>query len=1101
MAHQHASEAFGCGPGAGRTLWRVPACRSCGEDVGQKARFCPACGEAVQTAATPREERKVVSILFVDLVGSTAAADGTDPELVRDVLRAYHARVKEELEQFGATVEKFIGDAVMAVFGAPYAHADDADRAVRAGLRALEAVPSLPTPTGVPLAARAAVATGEAVVSVKADARSGEALAMGDVVNTAARLQSAAPEHGLVVDEVTMRATRRTVRYRKIDPVLAKGKADPVVVWLAEEVSSPSSEPRRGPAPLVGRGVELSCLVTAWERVGEQRRPCLVAVIGTAGAGKSRLLQEFAATVDGGLVIGRCVPYEQSDVYGAFAQQLKRLAGIADSDDRAVALAKLDKLVERVVPEPEQAEVGRCAAVLLASVSEEPVVGESTVLLYSFRRLLESVASERPTVFVFEDVHWAETAEYDLIRYLAQYVRDVPAMFVVLARPDLIEAHPDWGSGLLSYSAVSLEPLADTDARVIVRAVAGDDLPADVIERLVETGAGNPLFLEELAIAVVERAGSSDDLPTNIRAAIASRIDGLPTDARATLLTASVTGRSFWVGAVSACMGTGDVRAALDVLEQRDLVRRQPTSSVPGDVEYRFKHALIRDVAYATLPRGERARSHAAVATYLVERVGDNDELAWLLAHHYEHAGNAPNAIRYLIAAADRASAALAHAECVALLDRAERLASTDFDRLRIRLLRGRALTRFGDHDGGYEILRDLLPSLDGEDLLEALLDHASCCHWTERTDETIRASDRALELARQLGREDAVAPALARLSQGHAMRGAEGDLAQAISIGEEALSRWAPGVRTEDRADHEHLLGDQYYWAGNYDRALVLCRQARSTAVDDPASVEAWFRGTGMEAMFLASLGRYEEALTKFDALFAIAKDVGQPRRVYTNYSTLLFRELFDIAEARERSEWVLDGYPQSSFHMPWMNAEADLLHVDVLAGDWGAAMTRWERFYPLVTETPAWERWLLGTKLETFRAEIALHAEDAETAVEWGNRALASIRSSSRVKYEPVAHDVLGRALARLGRSDEARQHLETAVDLADKLGNPHARLLTHAHAAQVHYKLGADDAAAAHHRIAAEVVARVAAELGPERAEQYCRAVPLPSVGDYR
>jgi tetratricopeptide (TPR) repeat protein len=309
------------------------------------------------------------------------------------------------------------------------------------------------------------------------------------------------------------------------------------------------------------------------------------------------------------------------------------------------------------------------------------------------------------------------------------------------------------------------------------------------------------------------------------------------------------------------------------------------------------------------------------------------------------------------------------------------------------------------------------------------------------------------------------------------------------------------PDVRREDLAEHQHMLGDDYYWAGDYARSLSLARAARDTATGDPTSAEAMLRGTGMEAMVLAGLGQYDEALTKFDAVLALADEMGRPRRVMTNYSTLLFRELFDLREAGERSEWVLDGFPRTSFHMPWMNAEADLIHVAVLAAEWGAAQARWDRLYPQVIETPAWERWLLGGKLATFRAEIALATGDLAAAAEWGAKAAESGKSSGRVKYELAARDVLGRALSRLGRADESRQHLIAATDAADRLGNPHGRLLVHAHAALTLYAIGDDDAAATHHAAAQRVVEQVAAGLRADRAEAFRAAAPLPSLGDYR
>jgi class 3 adenylate cyclase/tetratricopeptide (TPR) repeat protein len=1085
----------------------VGACAGCGEALSEGARFCPSCGTPLGEQSPPREERKVVSILFVDLVGFTSTADRADPELVRDLLRAYHARVRGELERFGGTVEKFIGDAVMAVFGAPLAHDDDAERAVRAGLEALTGVAELPAPSGGTLSARAAVATGEAVVAM-ADTRRGEALAMGDVVNTASRLQAAAPIGRLVVDDETRRATRRTVHYSRLDPVLAKGKANPVAAWAADGFIDASGVPPLGSGPLVGREDELEQLHGTWRRVSRRRRPQLVAVVGAAGTGKSRLVQEFTTGVDARVVTGRCVPYEHSAAYGAFAQQLRHLAGIDEADEAGTALAKLDALLTRLLPAAEVPEVRRCAATLFAVAPAEPAAGETAVLLYAYRRLVEAAALEQPMVLVFEDVHWAGPAEYELIRYLAQFVREVPVMVLTLARPELLETHPDWGAGLLAYTALPLEPLSDDAAAAVIQASAGRSLAPDVVSRLVIAGAGNPLFLEELAISLAEGIGTSEDIPTSVRAAIAARVDALPPAARSVLLAASVVGRTFWAGAIRSATGdehdgvdAHDTGETLALLEARDLVRRQPASELPGDVAYRFKHALIRDVCYATLPRGDRARAHAATARYLEERRAGSSELAWLLAHHHEIAGDTEAAIRYLLVAADRTQAVLAEQETVALLDRAEQLATDDTTRTRIRHARGHALTRFENYDDGHATLEAVLSELEGDALLDALLDFARCCHWTERTADTIAISERALHLARELGREDAAAAALARLSQGYAMRGESGDLAHALELGEQALADWPHDVRNDDRAEHEHLLGDQHYWAGNLDRALTLARAARQTAVDDPGSAEAQLRGAGMEALLLAGLGRYQDALTTFDNALALAENMGRPRRVMTNYSTLPFRELFDLEQARARSEWVLDGIPRSSFHMPWMNAAADLVHVEVLARDWGAARVRWESLYPEVIETPAWERWLLGTKLATFRADIALHERDLASAVTWAELALTSSRSSGRVKYELHAHDVLGRALAALGSPDQARRHLAKATTMADHGRNPHARLLTHAHAARVLYDLGDDDAAATHHRVAVQVVDDVTAGLPAQRAAAYRAAAPLPVEGDYR
>ena len=597
-------------------------------------------------------------------LGTPARSDQADPEDVRDVLRSTHADVKEQIERFGGIVEKFIGDAVMAVFGAPHAYGDDAERAVRAGLRAVAAVHAVEVAgrRGA-LSARAAVATGEAVVNVD-DARSaGDALAMGDVVNTASRLQSAAPVGAVVVDAATFQASRRNLRFEVREPVVAKGKADPIPVWQAMAVAGSPWGRTPGGGPMIGRDHELSLLCSTWARSAEQRRPHLAVVVGVAGAGKSRLIHEFGGWVaeqHGQVIRGRCLPYEQADVYGAFTQQLKQLAGIDEADSPSQGVTKIEQLVQAVVPEAELSDVLRSCSVLLGPGPEKLVGLEQSLLLYGFRRLVEAVSLRRPTLWLFEDMHWADAAEFDLIRYLATHVRDVPATIVGVARPELVETRPDWNTGLLTATAIVLEPLSERDATAVVAALAGTRLEPDQVQRLVVTADGNPLFLEELVGAVLEGADASGRLPTSVLGAIASRIDMLPTRERSLLLAASVIGRHFWVGPLRELPDGHDAAAVLDILEAKDFVRRQPTSSVRGEIEYVFRHALIREVCYGILPRTDRADAHDRIATYLEAHVGDDRDLAWLLAHHWEKAGQPTRAVPHLLVAAQRAKSALA---------------------------------------------------------------------------------------------------------------------------------------------------------------------------------------------------------------------------------------------------------------------------------------------------------------------------------------------------------------------------------------------------------------------------------------------------------
>jgi class 3 adenylate cyclase len=429
----------------------MTACWKCGERNPERARFCLACGAELDRPSEAREERKIVSVLFVDLVGFTSRSDRADPEDVRDLLQLYHHRVKDQIQRFGGTVEKFIGDAVMAVFGAPVAHTDDPERAVRAGLRALEAVEEMNrAQPGWQLGARAAVTTGEAVVAIGSGHEQGEPLALGDVVNTASRLQASAPPGRLVVGEETYRATRDAIRYDEREPVEAKGKRDRVAAWLAVEPVTAPSERRMRATPLVGRDRELSLLQSVWERATAERRPHLLTVIGPPGIGKSRLSREFAALVeDGGYraIRGRCLPYDTRDVYGAFAQQVKAIAEIFEQDSPETAREKLAGALSLLLPQAEVSEITRSLSLMLG-LGLDPPADEQALLLFAARRLVERLGVELPTLLVFEDVHWADAGQLDLIEYVAAHARETPVVLLALARPEFREARPTWGSGL-----------------------------------------------------------------------------------------------------------------------------------------------------------------------------------------------------------------------------------------------------------------------------------------------------------------------------------------------------------------------------------------------------------------------------------------------------------------------------------------------------------------------------------------------------------------------------------------------------------------------------------------------------------------------------
>jgi len=1079
----------------------MASCPACGEANPDHAKFCLRCGTSLSPAPQAGQERKLVSVLFVDLVGFTSRSDRADPEDVRDTLQAYHSRVKQQIEQYGGTVEKFIGDAVMAVFGAPLAHGDDAERAVRAGLRVLEAIEDLNREQpGLELAARAAVNTGDAVVAIGSGPGSGEALAMGDVVNTASRLQSAAPPGRLIVGDETHRATRTVVRYEPLSAITAKGKREPLAAWLAlAPIGGPAERPV-SIAPMVGRDREMALLESIWERAVGERRSHLVTVIGPPGIGKSRLVRAISGRIDergGRAVRGRCLPYGTRAAYGAFGQQVKHLAGVVEHDRPAAAREKLARSVAALVGQQEAPEMTRYLSLLLGLGVDEPV-DERNLLFFAARRFIERQASEQPTLFVFEDVHWADAGELDLLEYLGSHVRDASAVLLALARPELLDTRPTWGSGLGAQTTISLEPLSSSDASAIAGRVLGESgQSGPAIDRLVEVAEGNPLFVEELTAALLEGAQRAGELPTTVKSAIASRLDALPPDPRALLLDASVIGKTFWRGALQALGTSYRIDEALEALEARDLIRREPLSTVRGDAEFTFKHMLICDVAYATLPRGARRERHAAVARY-IEEAGPEQakDLAWLLAHHWREAGEPRRAIDYLILAAERGRLAWAKDEVTELYRQALELAQDEELRTRIRLLRGLAQVMLEDFENAATELSLLIPNLQGIEELEALLAMSRATHWTERTDETIDLAERALALAEGLDAREMLGPAMARLSQGHAMRGNAGDLDRALELGERALEVWVTGTRPVELAEHDGLLADQHYWTGGYGRTLELARAQRDLAVD-PSSAESLLRGGGMEGLALTAMGRYEEAVAIFDAKIALGRELGRPVRVLLNYSTMAYRDLYDLAEARRRSEESLEQRGWSSFNMPWMNASVDLLQTELLGGEVGAAEARFRELWDDVRTSTAWERWYLAGKMAAARAEIALHGDGAEEAAEWAQKAIDMASPVRRLKYETFARTILAEALLAMGRGPEAVAELRTAVRDADRLGSPPGRWRTRAALGRVLYAVGKDEEAARVFREASQVIKDVAGGLSGERAERFLQAPPVHEV----
>jgi len=679
----------------GRTLHAMETCTRCGHANTAGARFCNECGNQLG-AAEASEERKIVTVLFVDLAGFTARADHLDPEDVRAILTPYYARLRAEIEAYGGTVEKFIGDAVVGVFGAPVAHGDDPERAVRAALSVRDAIAEMnASDQRLDLQVRLAVNTGEAIVSLGARPELGEGMVAGDVINTASRLQNEAPTDGILVGEATYRATRSIVEYREVEPMTVKGKAMPLRGWLAQGTTTAPGERSVATVPMVGRVRETAILQRIFEGVVAEQRPQLMTVFGEAGVGKTRLAAEFSAQLEqSGVQIfrGRSLPYGEKTLHGPFTQHVKQFAGIFASDDVESARDKLHVALGTLQLGDATDQLASHLA-LFIGLGHEHEVADRQVLFFAARQFVEAVSKDRPTVFVFEDLHWADNGTYDLLEVLASRVRHAPVMLLALARPDLLLAHPGWGGGLSTYSALSLEALNAEDSQQLAAGLLRSAIDGDDARRVAETAEGNPLFIEELAASLADiPLVAGQHLPTSIRELVSARIDALPATERRLLLAAAVVGKVFWSGALERMEANGDLSGALDSLEAHDLIRRESSSWIEGDEQFTFKHVLIREVAYATVPRATRRERHAAVAEFLEAATAGAGATATALAAHWREAGWDARALTYLLAAADAAGRGWAKEEAAALYREALELVPADDTKQRASLTRLRTL-------------------------------------------------------------------------------------------------------------------------------------------------------------------------------------------------------------------------------------------------------------------------------------------------------------------------------------------------------------------------------------------------------------------------
>jgi class 3 adenylate cyclase len=722
-------------------------CPACATPLPDGARFCPACGHLIHARA---DERRVVTVVFADLVGFTTFSEGRDPEQVKNLVDRCFERLVADINAFGGRVDKIVGDAIVALFGAPVAHEDDAERAVRAALQMQRTLATVTGELASKVQLRIGVNTGEVLVG--ALRAGGDYTAMGDVVNVASRLQTLAAPGQVVVGPATRAATREVVDYAPLGEVQARGREEAITAWQAlAALAPPGYRPRRAPTPLVGRSEELGVLRHTLAAAVGRRRAHLVLLIGEAGIGKSRLAEEMAHVAraeNGALVLeGRCVPYGEANVWWPVAEAVRQACGIEPTDPADVSADKSRLAVERATGlDPADEQAGRLADGLQYLMGDEdalPNVDPARAAddaRRSLLTLLEAMAAQQPIVLVLSELHWADALVLDLVDQLLDRLRHLPVVLVATARPELEDR---WAPKPSRHNLVALhlDPLDEQAGRDLLTALLGEEPPRELRDALLERSGGNPFFLEEL-VALLSEAGvlrhdgwlgnndvAAHELPATLRGLVAARLDAIPPHERSVLEDAAVFGRTGPVAALAAAAEARgiDFGAMVDELAAKDLL-------AVADGEFEFRSELVREVAYETLTKAERARRHAALAEWLAANARATrreDEYLEQLAHHYGEAaeldkelggvdGLPPDVCDTALLAIERAAVRAKqrdmHAVSVPLLDRALRLLPPGPGRpvRRVLLERARARTHLHDLAGARQDLAEVFHQIEG---------------------------------------------------------------------------------------------------------------------------------------------------------------------------------------------------------------------------------------------------------------------------------------------------------------------------------------------------------------------------------------------------
>ena len=923
-------------------------CQSCGASLARacpnghpvpaEARFCDECGAAVEDAPragaapapgpTPTAaERRLVSVLFADLVGFTDASEDRDAEETRELLSEYFEQTKTIIERYGGTVEKFIGDAVMAVWGAPVAHEDDAERAVRAALELVAVVPELHPA----LEARAGVLTGEAAVTIGAQ---DQGMVAGDLVNTASRVQSAAEPGTVLVGDATKRATEAAIAYADAGEHELKGKSGRATLWQALRVVAARKGEGRFSGlepPFVGRERELRLAKELFHATATEGRAHLLSIVGMPGMGKSRLAWEFEKYLDGVLETawwhkGRCLAYGDGVAYWALAEMVRMRARIAEEEPPEQAQSKLAAVVTEIVEDPEERAFVEPRLQHLLGLTER-VAPDREDLFSAWRLFIERMADVNPVIMVFEDVHWADAALVEFVEYLLDWSRSHPIYVVTLARPEVSERHPGWGGNLRNFTSVTLDPLPDETIDELLRGLV-PGLPDDEVERVRQRADGTPLYAVETVRMLLDRGLlepdengyrvvgdlTTLDVPETLHALIAARLDGLEPPERQLLQDAAVLGKTFTPRGLAALGGADEATLTplLSSLVRKEMLVLDSDPRSPERGQYGFLQALVQRVAYETLSRRDRRAKHLAAAEYLSADSGiDADEIAEVIATHLLDAQRAApddaeaaeigaRARAWLVRAAERAAALAATDDAQRAFESAVELADEPLERARL-------LERAGQ----------LARAADRTDVAEAHLRAAfALC------DEVGATHDRA-RVAAALG----------------VTRWQRGSIEEGLRLMEDAFAVLAEDEPDADVATLAAQLGRVHFFAGNVDAAAERIEQALDIAemLGLPGVLAS---GLTTKSLVLGHRLHEAEALVREALRIALDNDlVDEALRAYNNLTVHLDRA-DRVEELRPLLEEAL-GLARLRGDRFWeLRLTSNLIEEHLFQGDWDLAV-----------------------------------------------------------------------------------------------------------------------------------------------------------------